>query len=167
MSDRIIKIIDAKGVYPEALDQPILEQKLYREGRYRQLPSSEMVFVFGSNEAGIHGAGAARHALLHRKAQMGVSFGPTGQCFAIPTKDQTVSRTLPLMDIKAYVEHFLKYARRNERDQIFQVTCIGCGLAGLKHEDIAPMFSRAPVSCLFDTQWHPYLPDTAKFWGTF
>lgn len=48
----------------------------------------------------------------------------------------------------------------------FQVTCIGCGLAGLKHEDIAPMFKDAPGNCVFDTLWKPWLPD-AEFWGTF
>jgi hypothetical protein len=48
------------------------------------------------------------------------------------------------------------------------VTRIGCGLAGLKDEDIAPMFAIAPMeNCFFDTKWQPWLPETAQYWGTF
>jgi hypothetical protein len=125
-----------------------------------------MIFVFGSNEAGIHGAGAALHAVIKYEAEYGIPFGPTGNSFAIPTKDKTIKRTLPLLTINLYVEGFLAYARKNLETK-FQITCIGCGLAGLKHEDIAPMFNDAPINCFFDELWRDYLPRQAKFWGTF
>jgi hypothetical protein len=160
-----VKIVDEKGVYPNALDQAVIEQRLIREGRF-VLARPDMIFVFGSNEAGIHGAGAARFAHLNRGAKMGTSFGIAGHSFAIPTKDSQIRYTLPLSEINRYVKHFLQFAL-SKPGLTFQVTCIGCGLAGLKHEQIAPMFYRAPANCLFDTVWEDQLPPRAKFWGTF
>lgn len=86
------------------------------------------IFVFGSNEAGRHGAGAA--ALAHQKfgAKYGVGFGPTGRCFAIPTKDWRV-KTLPLQAVAFYIARFLDYAI-SVPSKDFLVTKIGCGLAG-------------------------------------
>ena len=67
---------------------------------------SNQVFVFGSNEAGRHGAGAAKIANSQFKAEYGVGFGPTGQCFAIPIKDWLIN-TLPISSIRFYVERFI------------------------------------------------------------
>lgn len=44
-----------------------------------------MIFVFGSNLAGIHGAGAAAFAERTLGAQRDVGHGRTGQCYALPT----------------------------------------------------------------------------------
>jgi len=74
--------------------------------------------------------------------------------------------TLPLDRINDYVTGFLAYAR-GHRKLTFQVSCIGCGLAGLKHSDIAPMFKNAPANCQFDEKWRPYLGDAFTYWGTF
>lgn len=125
---------------------------------------STMIFVFGSNNAGIHGAGAAKFAYKHRGAKYGNGFGPMGQSYALPTKDHTI-RTLSHESIKWYVQSFLSYARSHP-EQTFQVTAVGCGLAGLQHKNIAPMFENAPSNCYFDTLWQQWLP-RAKFWGTF
>lgn len=97
------------------------------------------VFVFGSNLAGRHGAGAAKTAHQLFGAKMGVGNGPTGKCYGIPTKDHNI-RTLPLKEIALYVEQFLTYTRENP-DKTFLVTPIGCGLAGYKPHQIAPMFA--------------------------
>ena len=126
--------------------------------------TDNMVFVFGSNESGIHGAGAARFALNHKGAASGMGFGPSSYSFAIPTKDWRVL-TLPLAVIEHYVNRFIVYARKNPEYE-FQVTAIGCGLAGFKHRQIAPLFKYAPDNCFFDTLWKEFLPDK-KFWGTF
>jgi hypothetical protein len=126
-----------------------------------------MIFVFGSNESGWHGAGAALHALT-LGARTGQGFGPSGQTFAIPTKDWGV-RTLPLMVIQGYVHRFLEYAAlRNGQDE-YQVTAIGCGLAGYSHEEVARLFrDAAPRNVLFDERWAPYLCKCHhRFWGTF
>lgn len=136
------------------------------------MDTSNMIFVFGSNEAGVHGAGAARFALDKNGAILGQAFGMQGNSFAIPTKDKTIRHTLPLDEIKVYVNRFIDFARtqtdRRHAPLIYQVTCIGCGLAGLKHEDIAPMFRMATKNVLFDDLWKPWLEDYGfKFWGTF
>ena len=123
------------------------------------------VFVFGSNEAGIHGAGAAKDALNNYGAVFGKSYGHYGNSFAIPTKDEYF-KTLPLETIKAYVEGFLMYAR-SKRKVKFDVTRIGCGLAGLKDEDVAILFSNAPLNCRFDEAWAPYLGSRFTYWGKF
>lgn len=96
------------------------------------------VFVFGSNEAGKHGAGAALTAYTGFGAMLGCGFGHTGRTFAIPTKDWYLD-VLPLETIGFYVKRFYDYAIYNPRYH-FLVTEIGCGLAGYKPEDIAPLF---------------------------
>lgn len=103
------------------------------------------VFVFGSNLAGRHGAGAALWARQHRGAKVGVGEGMTGNAYAIPTKDANI-KTRPLDDIAKSVRYFLDYAR-SRPDLEFQVTEIGCGLAGYTPDQIAPMFRGAPFNC--------------------
>ena len=65
------------------------------------------VFVFGSNLAGRHGAGAARFARTHRGAIYGLGVGRQGNSYAIPTKDSKLA-TLPLHRIALYVEDFIE-----------------------------------------------------------
>ena len=96
------------------------------------------VFVFGSNEAGIHGAGAAKLAVEKFGAKMGMGYGLQGQSFAIPTKD-TFIRTLSLDKIEFYIYSFLSEVMEYP-DTEFLVTKIGCGLAGYSEEEIANLF---------------------------
>jgi hypothetical protein len=99
------------------------------------------IFVFGSNQSGRHGKGAAKTA-LGWGAVWGQAEGLQGRTYGIPTKDFSVRRTLSIEEIKPYVERFLKFASENSQ-YIFLVTEIGCGLAGYKPKDIAPLFSSA------------------------
>ena len=122
------------------------------------------IFVFGSNEAGVHGAGAAAYAYKNKGARYGFSYGHMGDSFAIPTKDMDI-KTLPLQRVEKYVQGFLAYAA-GKRKLTFQVTCIGCGLAGFTHEQIAPLFKNATLNCQFDEKWRPYLGDTYTYWGS-
>lgn len=110
-----------------------------------------MIFVFGSNEAGRHGKGAAKHAVQHHGAIYGVPEGRQGNSYAIPTKDRHL-RPLPLGSIHGYVQRFLEFARANHA-LTFEVTRIGCGLAGYHQEDIAPMFKGAPPNCILPEGW--------------
>jgi hypothetical protein len=126
---------------------------------------SKACFVFGSNEAGIHGAGAAKTAWEKHGARMKFSYGHWGNSFAIPTKDQQLN-TLQLKVIEMYVGGFLAYAHGHPELE-FQVTRIGTGLAGLLDRDIAPMFQYATDNCQFDTAWRTFLPSYQRFWGTF
>lgn len=100
-----------------------------------------MIFVFGSNLAGRHGKGAALDARNKHGAVYGQGVGMQGNSYAIPTKDENL-RTLPLSVISGYVNQFLQFAMMNPHQE-FQVTPIGCGLAGYKPSQIAPMFHRA------------------------
>ncbi len=98
------------------------------------------VFVFGSNESGIHGAGAALVAFNEWGAALNKGFGFSGQTFAIPTKDWDIE-LLTLPTINFYVDRFISFARRNYSIRWkFLVTQIGCGLAGYTPEQIAPFF---------------------------
>lgn len=125
---------------------------------------AKMVFVFGSNEAGIHGGGAARDAYKNHGARFGKSYGHYGDSFAIPTKDEYLT-TMPLERIDQYVQGFLAYARGHHTLR-FKVTQIGCGLAGLSPKDIAPMFKEFSPNCYFDSAWEPYLGASCHYWGT-
>lgn len=113
-------------------------------------PLHGMVFVFGSNLAGIHGAGAAQAARLYYDAQLGVGQGMTGNAYAIPTKDADLN-CLSLEWIKIYVAEFVQFTKDNPELQFF-VTRVGCGLAGNRDEDIAPMF-RGAINCSFPDTW--------------
>ncbi|AWH15503.1 hypothetical protein [Pseudomonas phage 98PfluR60PP] len=123
-----------------------------------------MIFVFGSNLAGRHGAGAARYAYNHEGAVYGQGIGHFGNSYAIPTKDYNI-QTMQLVDIQQCVDLFIQYAELNP-DLKFKVTRIGCGLAGYKDKDIAPMFEGAPDNCWFDNAWSPYLGAQHNYWGT-
>lgn len=111
------------------------------------------VFVFGSNEAGIHGAGAAKTALDNFGAIRGRGFGKFGQTFAIPTKDHNI-QTLPLSAIKDYVDMFLGYAELHPEYEFF-LTRIGCGLAGYSDNDIAPLFKNKILpNIIYPKEWN-------------
>lgn len=99
------------------------------------------IFVFGSNLSGYHGAGAANVAYTKFDAKWGKGVGKMGRCYAIPTKDLYI-QTLPLEYIATYVKRFIAYSKRFS-DYKFLVTEIGCGLAGYKAKDIAPLFKDA------------------------
>jgi hypothetical protein len=118
-------------------------------------PDIREIFVFGSNEAGRHGKGAALHARKEYGAEYGVGLGRTGDAWAIPTKDAKL-RTLPLVKIEQYVAQFLSYAGAHP-ELMFKVTAIGTGLAGYKHEDIAPMFAGAAANCRLPEEWRRLL----------
>jgi hypothetical protein len=105
----------------------------------------DAIFVFGSNLAGRHGKGAALYARQHKGAVYGQGVGRQGNSYAIPTKDANL-KTLPLGVIEDYVVDFLIYA--NDHPELtFEVTRVGCGLAGYSPEDIAPLFATAPKNC--------------------
>lgn len=118
----------------------------------RTSPPTDPVFVFGSNLAGRHGKGAALWARQHRGAIYGRGVGPQGNAYAIPTKDDRL-RVLPLDAIRGHVADFLGHAARRP-NVLFQVTPIGCVLAGFRPDQIAPMFAGAPANA--------FLPDSFR-----
>lgn len=109
------------------------------------------IFVFGSNLAGRHGKGAAFWARQHRGAIYGQGVGLQGASYAIPTKDGSL-RTLPLTTIRTYVDGFIAFAT-SRPDLTFQLTPIGCGLAGYRHAQIAPLFRGAPANVVLPDEF--------------
>jgi hypothetical protein len=109
------------------------------------------IFVFGSNLAGVHGAGAARDAVQQYGAIFGQGIGLQGQSYGIPTKDNRIN-TLPIERVKNYVDEFIAFARNNPKMDFF-VTKIGCGLAGFTEDEIAPLFKNAPDNCELPQGW--------------
>jgi len=94
------------------------------------------IFVFGSNLAGSHGGGAARVAHYKFGAIMGQGVGLQGQSYAIPTMQGGVDT------IRPYVDEFISFAKSHPELK-FYVTRIGCGIAGFRDEEIAPLFREA------------------------
>lgn len=109
------------------------------------------IFVFGSNLAGRHGKGAALFARENHGAIYGQGEGLQGQSYAIPTKDEQL-KTLPLGRIFWHVMRFKSFAL-SRPDLTFNVTRIGCGLAGYRDSDIAPLFEGAPSNCRLPEEW--------------
>ena len=99
------------------------------------------IFVFGSNQSGRHGKGAAKTA-LGWGAVWGQAEGLQGRTYGIPTKNSSITRTLDLDEIKPYVDRFIDFAKTRP-DLIFLVTEVGCGLAGLRPKDVAAFFKEA------------------------
>lgn len=102
---------------------------------------SPIVFVFGSNLLGIHGAGAALEAYRVHGAKQGIGEGHTGNAYAIPTKKTPYIR-MTLDEIAPGVDRFIAYAKAHP-ELHFQVTPIGCGLAGHTPKTMAPLFRKA------------------------
>jgi hypothetical protein len=91
------------------------------------------IFVFGSNAQGNHAGGAAKMAHEKFGAEMGIARGMTGKCYAIDTMSG--------FDVlKEQIEPFISMVIACP-DKVFLLTEIGCGIAGFKVEQIAPLFS--------------------------
>ena len=94
------------------------------------------IFVFGSNLSGMHGGGAAWVAYRKFGAIMGQGVGLQGQSYGIPTMQGGVET------IRPYVDEFINFAKSHP-ELTFLVTRIGCGIAGFKDAEIAPLFEAA------------------------
>lgn len=94
------------------------------------------IFVFGSNLAGSHGGGAARLAYDRFGAIWGQGVGLQGQSYGIPTMHGGVDA------IKPYVDEFIEFAKQHPEYK-FLVTKIGCGIAGFRIAEMAPLFKQA------------------------
>ena len=99
------------------------------------------IFVFGSNQQGIHGKGAALDAKNKFGAVQGVGEGLTGQSYALPTKS-TPYRSLTINEVSKNLDTFLQFAADNP-DKTFKMSAIGTDLANFKPQEIADiLFSK-------------------------
>lgn len=111
------------------------------------------IFVFGSNTEGRHGKGAAKHAMIHHGAVYGHAMGMAGNSYAIVTKNISgKGPAISLADIEHDVGFFINFAHRH-RHLTFNLTKIGCGLAGFKEEDIKKLFKRVPPNINLPEDW--------------
>ena len=124
-------------------------QKRITNNRIQELNPGE-IFVFGSNLEGAHGGGAALLAFRKWGAIWGQGTGLQGQTYGIPTIHGGVE------EIRPYVDEFIRFAKEHP-ELTFLVTEIGCGIAGFRPEEIAPLFRDAvPVENI-------HLPE--RFWN--
>ena len=97
---------------------------------------NDEIFVFGSNLEGMHGGGAAYIAYEKFGAIWGQGVGLQGQSYGIQTMHGGVN------EIKPYIDEFIDFAK-SHKELKFLVTRIGCGIAGFRDEEMAPLFKDA------------------------
>ena len=90
------------------------------------------VFVFGSDEQGLHQGGAAAYAVKYFGAIVGQGVGLQRQSYAIPT-------TGDFYDFSHAVRDFIDYAAAHPETR-FLVTRLGCGTPGHSVRQVAPAF---------------------------
>lgn len=73
------------------------------------------------------------------------------ECLCHSNKDSRLNK-LPLWVIERYILEFILYAEK-QPELTFELTRIGCGLAGYTDKEIAPMFKYAPTNVLKPTGW--------------
>jgi hypothetical protein len=129
--------------------------------RLTSLPAGH-IFVFGSNTEGNHGGGAALDAVRYFGAVEGQAAGLQGQSYGIPTVDYTRpgDHKLPLGAIRAHVLEFLRFASEHP-ELTFHVTPVGCGIAGYRVGQMAPLFREGGEPPL-NIRWPE---EFVAFWG--
>lgn len=91
------------------------------------------IFVFGSNQEGLHAGGAARIAVERFGAIWGRGEGLQGDSYAIPTMEGADA-------LEQAVGRFLDFAASHPA-LIFLVTKVGTGIAGHTIAEVAPHFA--------------------------
>lgn len=90
------------------------------------------IFVFGSNPQGFHSGGAAQAAMSRFGAVWGQGEGLQGRSYALPS-------SCPLEVMAQAVQRFTEFATQHPELR-FLVTRVGCGIAGHRVTEVAPMF---------------------------
>lgn len=135
-------MIDYFNRYRARKQEEQQDLELDENGRAKYTPefitelAEDEVFVFGSNLAGMHGGGAAATAYRCFGAVWGKGVGLQGRSYAIPTMQGGIET------VKPYVDDFIEFAKSHPELR-FLVTKIGCGIAGFRNEEIAPLFAEA------------------------
>jgi hypothetical protein len=132
----------------------------------RKHATPDCVLVFGSNTKGNHDGGGARCALNEWGAEMGKAEGRQGQSYAIPTVNQDPNRgEVTLMEIEKSVDKFIEHASQHPEEK-FLLTEIGCGAAGFKPKQIAPMFMVAPKNVVIPESFAKEVTEMAGIFQT-
>ena len=134
--------------------EPVERGVKFYDGNLTTIPPVGSIFVFGGNLAGRHVTGAALHALKHHGATYGKGVGLQGNSYGIPTKDASLN-VLDIAIIDSYIKDFVRFVLRNQQMH-FYVTALGTGLAGYKHQDMAPLFEGLE-RCWLPLAWKEFL----------
>ena len=109
------------------------------------------IFVFGSNLAGRHGAGAAKQAHDDFGAKHGVGEGLTGRCYAFPTLCSQLHR-LGLSDLRDSRDCLYRCCEAHPYAR-FLLTKVGCGLAGYPEATMRGLFTDPPANLMMPEDW--------------
>ena len=108
-------------------------------------------FVFGSNTAGIHGAGAALQAHHQFGAEIGIGEGVTGQCYAFPSLDGHFGRR---SRVELEASRDLLYATCRDNPELsFLLTKVGTGLGGYAEPYMRSLFADPPSNLILPEDW--------------
>jgi len=126
-------------------------------------PGREIVFVFGSNPEGRHGAGAAKVAVDRFGAKYGQGEGLQGNAYALPTKDLRVKenrglRSVPEEKITEGVRRLYETARQHPEKEfcVAYRNTVQASLNGYTGVEMIKMFLAAgdpPSNIVFSQEW--------------
>lgn len=110
------------------------------------------LFVFGSNLAGKHIGGAARQAKEMFGAIDGCGEGLTGKSYAFPTLTENFEKVTHEQLIDS-VSRLYRCCEEN-KDKVFLLTKVGCGIAGFEEEYIKYLFLNSPKNLILPDDWN-------------
>ena len=109
----------------------------------------ELIFVFGSNRQGRHGKGAALTARQQYGAIYGQAHGLQGNSYAIVSKELRADYPpVTFNELAKNISTFISFAQQHP-ELHFNITRVGCGLAGFNWTDVEPLFLPLPDNCSF------------------
>lgn len=109
----------------------------------------ELIFVFGSNRQGRHGKGAALTARQQHGAVYGQAHGLQGNSYAIVSKELRAGYPpVTFTELTKNINTFIEFATAHP-ELHFNITRVGCGLAGFNWTNVEPLFQPLPANCSF------------------
>lgn len=128
----------------------LIEEVLSTPENIKILPKNS-VFIFGSNLAGRHGAGAAKFAKDKFGAKLGVGEGLVQKSYAFPSLDENLHKRTT-KELKESVKKLVKCANENP-DKLFYLTKVGTGLGGYKESYMKKLFKNLPLNISLPLGW--------------
>jgi hypothetical protein len=127
-------------------------------------PGENIIFVFGSNPEGRHGAGSAKVAHDVFGAQYGVGEGLTGNSYALPTKDLRIKENYGYRSISPEdITNSIRKLYETARSMPHKLFCIAYrnkpnektlnGYSGLEMIEMFLDASPIPENVVFSKEW--------------
>lgn len=131
-----------------------LNFKYHSEGELPD-PSNNYIFVFGSNEAGLHQYPNSIIAHKQFGAELLVGKGCSGNSYAIATKSKFIN-PLGLDSIAANISAFREFTH-TQPNRKFWVSNLCDEYKMHNPWDIVPMFRGCNKNCIFPRAWRKFL----------